>query len=68
MRCAQCKFWKAKSSNIGQCRRYPPGITFSDSGEQKPWEDVFPRTTAHSWCGEFVAALEVKQKDLEQGR
>lgn len=43
--CKNCRYWKHKSGNYGECRRYAP----------KPGDGAakFPITFEITWCGEF---------------
>ena len=45
--CKNCRYWKAKTGNYGECRKYAP----------KPGDGtaIFPITFEITWCGEFEA-------------
>jgi hypothetical protein len=45
--CKNCRYWKPKSGNYGECRKYAPK---SGDGIAK-----FPITLETTWCGEFEA-------------
>lgn len=56
-RCSSCAWFANLSAAkaFGECRRYPPKVvTFEDEdGENLVIKgDIFPRTSASSWCGE----------------
>lgn len=47
LKCKDCIYWKPKSGNYGECRRYAP----------KPGDGTakFPVTFDIMWCGDFKA-------------
>ena len=48
LRCRGCVFWyNPMKESRGECRRFPP--SHADAGRR----DVFPKTFADEWCGEF---------------
>jgi hypothetical protein len=64
--CWNCKFWKRKSDNLGECHRNAPQIvTTTESrtvGETGVYREVvesytrseWPTTKDSNWCGEFL--------------
>lgn len=44
--CKDCKFRHSETSDIVECRRYPPGV------------NGWPYTHDHNWCGEFKKGAE----------
>lgn len=50
--CGSCRFWKARASIKGLCRRYAPRgpAVFPDARAQA---DAFPATDFSDWCGEY---------------
>ena len=68
MRCADCKFWEARSSDLGECRRHPPVLLTAildveeapvtpevDPGDLENMliHSAWPVTNFALWCGEF---------------
>ena len=45
--CKHCRFWKHKTGNYGECRKYAPKPT---KGFAK-----FAITSEITWCGQFEA-------------
>lgn len=43
----------------GECRRYPPNVTFFDDGKMRTY---FPEVYRLAWCGEF------RPGTVQQGR
>lgn len=63
MKCADCKFWKARDGRtldegIGECRRYAarPLVIADDAAEmpRSPFA-TWPLTLDDQFCGEFVS-------------
>lgn len=50
--CGPCEFFvkygSPKDTGDGECRRFPPVLSFPESREAK-----YPPVWGHQWCGEF---------------
>lgn len=47
--CAKCRFWEARTSALGVCKRFPP-MTLPDTDERP---QALPVVGNQDWCGEF---------------
>lgn len=55
VRCRSCFYWvpmfpDQEHNAFGECRRYAPEQTDSESTVSRSW----PRTFDHDWCGEWT--------------
>lgn len=51
--CSSCRYWDAKGSDEGNCRRRAPQAVVFRIDEDLKFETRFPTTAATDWCGEF---------------
>lgn len=51
--CENCVYWLPVTSDSGACRRYPPAVSGSNKGAERPWGG-WPETTRDAWCGEHT--------------
>lgn len=58
--CAKCRFWLKGGSQMGNCRRYPPGF-------HAVWES-FPKISGNGWCGEFKPKLSANDGRINRQR
>jgi hypothetical protein len=55
-RCADCRYWETTDSDIGDCRRAPPGVSTlapEAAASGGALRAVWPQTATADWCGEF---------------
>lgn len=56
--CDNCRFSTSSGyANRVYCRRYPPTVTFNDSGQPTIFSPSFPDVGKSSWCGEYQQRL-----------
>ena len=55
MKCADCKWWKAKNTVNGYCLRYPPSVVTINSKTEDfiITDSRYPETGRLNYCGEF---------------
>lgn len=56
-KCENCRFFiplrlEGREAEMGECRRYPPGVRYYDIGAAGPHKE-WPRSNPDDWCGEF---------------
>lgn len=52
--CSTCKFWQARPTGDGVCRRYAPKPTVILHTAGINPGLVWPATRADEWCGEYL--------------